>query len=426
MKLISSILFLLGFISSTAQNAKPHEIVNVERFGFNKSNPNNSLSLQKAIDYCAGDSSCRIIIPGGKFIFRTPVLIDNTPIIGSEDGTTQFVVAEEFEFNKSLSSPRNGAFLYNKGFKRSFDAATANDITLKNINIISDAESKSPLTSTTLLLANVQNGVITNCSFTSKKNASMLKNTLVDLYSCVKNLTMSNCKLNNYNQKSSGGGMWVRNQTSGGGDTKNTTENIILTNIEIKQAGKDEALSIFGSGGLTQHITVNHCTFYGIASSINHSVLLSIIPLDGKYGGQYAAVKNVSVMNSTFIDSNYRNYILRVGGNAEKDRDNICEDITIENNTFFACSKVISNNSSVIRCVKNIGSNIIAKNNKINSCNIVPVAIYGFNTVSGNNIDGNILIGIYGADHVENNTIKFKNRALVNCGKSLNNIVLKK
>lgn len=395
-------------------------LIRVQNFGVKESNQDNSKYLQKAIDSAGRLSNAQIIFPAGDFKFAAPVRINNAPIIGVK-GKTKFILVKNFKFNEKFALPRKSAFIYNESYGRTYIPTTANSIFIKNISFESLIEADSLKTSTILLLGNIKGGSIKNCTFFAKKNKSQLRNTVVDLYSCVKNLDISDCEISNLNEKDYGGGMWVRNQTSGGTDNNNATENITIRKVKFNQASSDEALSIFGSIGLTRNITVDSCIFNGLTTSTPHSVLLSILPLEGRGGGNFTRVSNIRISNSVFVDSSYRNYILRVGGNSKADRDNVCDSILISGNTFYSRSKNSDQRCSVIMNVPNIGVRIDVIGNRIFSDNAASYGIRGFQNVTDNKIASKrIGIGVFESSRVENNNIDVAKHGILK-GKNLKN-----
>jgi hypothetical protein len=363
---------------------KPKDkIVDARSFGFSASNEDNSVALQRAVDFCGNDSSYIIKMPAGSFKFNGPVALGSAKLLGDSIQQTEFLISKGFRFNSSLPTRQSRACFYNKGFASKYISSKSNTIQIENIRFVSQAESDAVPVITVLLLGNVSSGEIKDCDFIAQTNNSPASNTLIDVNSCVKNLVFSNCKVHNFNDKSQGGGMWIRNQSYEGGNPENFTENILLYKVEFKQAASDEALSIFGSMGMTRHVNVIQCSFYGLRSSKTHSVLVSVFPLESQLGGNYTGVRDISIINCLFIDSSFRNYILRIGGSSLKDHDNICENIVVNGNTFYSYSNASTPKASIILRVPNKGNNICANNNIIFNKSDGPIG-YGIRGFSEN------------------------------------------
>lgn len=326
-----------------------------------------------------------VLVPPGVYHIKSPIYLDDSPLRGVE-GQTTIVMDEDFIFD-NVSSPRNGACFYNTKFSSVFNDASANMINIDGINFQMNVESNTNIVGNILLLANVKEGRISNCNFNAKKNVTNMANTLIDNYACVKNLTYENCVCSNYNEKNIGGVMWVRNLTFDASSDNNVTEGIRLYGVTMNHASTDEALAVFGSIGVVRDVIVDKCHFNGLPTSVLHSVLVSVYPQQPS-GGTTAAVYNIKILNSTFTDEYYLNYILRVG----RDSDTLskCDNIVISNNTFNSLApyrKDREHSQYVILNVKNQGF-VEATDNKIFVKDILDYGIYGFNKTTGNYIYG--------------------------------------
>jgi hypothetical protein len=195
-----------------------------------------------------------VILPPKQFLISSTLTANQ--IIGIA-GYSVLVMASDFTFGYYRYA------LKNSGFNTIYNPSTAKSILYSGFSIESAPNSSRSF----VLLGNVSSGVIENCSFSVSKviiegaTRPITVDSLLDLYSCCKNITIRNNRFYNLtesygtNRISGGGGgcLWVRNIRTSTADSY-VTENIYIHNNYFEHNTTDECVAIYGVRWPTRNV----------------------------------------------------------------------------------------------------------------------------------------------------------------------------
>jgi hypothetical protein len=306
--------------------------------------------------------------------------------------------------------------LMNSNFSLSYSSTTAQHIRIEGVDIIAF---KSAAGGGFIGLANISSGQIDNVVAVTSSSSRI--DSFIDLYAVVKNVTIRRCNLQNLTQAGSAGGcVWIRNLTSDGTQTYNITENITFEDNYLGHTGFDEAIAVYGVGGMTRRVMIRQNTIEGLVSVTPHGTLASTFPLGASQGGTAnAAIQDVIWENNRFIDVNFQNEVLRFGTSA--DAAYKCQNVKSVNNAFYAQMPAANTGSIVLRNIKCTFDSIYSGNSSENdyidtqgSPNQVNSGISGFDTVINPTIAGALYTGITGGA-VTGGSVEAYYRAFYQC-----------
>lgn len=387
-----------GFIKTT------QDYINIKDFYGAKTDGTNTITEIKAAINDAEILGKGLFFPPGSYTIKGQMYLKNIPICGVPR-KTKIIIESDFAFTETIAG-RNYSCILSNDFQGQ-TTAFANEINIYGIDFDFRLLSSPNGDPNLLGLANVKKGNIENCHF--KINAglgSTVKATAIDLWACVKNLNIRNCKVENLNESTAGGCIWIRNITNSGATAANDVDNIVIDNCYLTSATKDEPLAVYGVQGVTKNIVISNTYVEGLTSSQDRSVLVSVFPLNnGSSQGQYASINNVRIYKCNFKDYFFSSHVLRIGQSS--DTSNYCDNVTIED-CYFDVLKAVSGTGYCMRNIKNQGNNIKAIHNSINvdtTGQSLTYGISGFDKVFLNYLKGKIGNGIDLSVDVSNNKI---------------------
>lgn len=157
-------------------------------------------------------------------------------------------------FNYS-ASPNSQWAVTNKHFSTSFNSATADEIYLHDLDFCSYQFGQGG--KGIVAIANTKKSEIININSYTAPGNTQYHDSVFDIYACNSHLTMRKCYMLNATQSpTEGGGVWVRNNTANGALAANVSSDILIEDNHFATTSVDEALSVFGVGGLIQRVTV--------------------------------------------------------------------------------------------------------------------------------------------------------------------------
>lgn len=286
----------------------------------------------------ANAAGLAVILPAGPIVISHTVVVDR--LIGIP-GKSKIILASDF----TTTGFANQFCIINSSFGQSYNESTANEV----LHYGYDIETTPHAGRSILGLANVRGGLIDRVNITANQYISGGKpvaiDALIDLYACVKNVTIRRCILSQLTgaygttKVSAGGGgcMWIRNLRSTGGTAElNVTEHNIVHSNVFNHYSSDEALAIYGVRGHTRYNEVHHNRFYGLDSvGAYHPVLVSCFPLNDGSGaglGDTAAVYENTIHDNYINDRSFLYNVLKIGNSA--DPSNLCYGNKLARNTL--------------------------------------------------------------------------------------------
>jgi len=287
------------------------------------------------------------------------------------------------------------AYIINAGYSRTYDDNTAQQIYMEGLEFElkqSDLNSYNML----LALANVKKGSIKDCNFiTDAKSENFV--TLIDLYSCCKNINIENCKFTNMTAASKGSCIWVRNQTLPEKSIENVTENIIINQCSFKQNSDDEILAVYSSVGVVRKVTVRDSVFRDLSD--RNIKVFSAYSSENRF---YGTVNDISFTGNKIFSDSIRNFIITVGGPDRKNKVSNIEiadnEIHISGDTDQKCAVIYINDIGTDVDDVRVIRNLISAGNLNNSS-----GIYNASLAEKNTINGNLYRGIVYGDARSNN-----------------------
>lgn len=388
--------------------------VNVLDFGAVGDGVTDDAAAIQAADTAARAAKTSVVFEGKTYLIKSPLTI-SVPWFGVS-GQTIIEIPSDFVYDTGSFDPRRYSAITNLNCAAAYNDNTADEVYISGIKFVDDGD----LNGDTMGLANVKAGCISDCVF--EATTSFVK-TPLDLFACVKNLTVERCKILNLTENASGGGgMWVRNITSDGTLAANVTENIQIVDCYFEQTALDEAFAIYGVLGLTKNIRVSRCTFNGsIASAVKHGNLATAFPLGN---GANAAVQDVVFSECRFETDNFINHVLRIGQTG--DELFVCKDIRVEN-CYFKASLPAAGTSAVARNIANTGGNITFVNNIVDaegSANTITQGVLAFDLAADTTVIGNLSEGFSNCSVVDACISKsITGNAAVNCARITNSVL---
>ncbi|MHB8065128.1 MAG: hypothetical protein ACYDG2_21345 [Ruminiclostridium sp.] len=276
-----------------------------------------------------------------------------------------------------------------------------------------------------LELANIKGANIRNCKFISDVISSNYV-TLVDIYSCCKNVKIENCSFENMTNASKGSCIWVRNQTQLEKHDENVTENITINKCTFKQNSADEILAVYSSIGDVKKVKVMNSVFNDY-SDMNVKIFATYSSEDKYYG----TVEDIKFDNNKIFSEVISNFIITVSGPNRKNKvSNIVisnNDIKIENDTDNKCVIIYVNDIETNVHGVDVVNNTIRVNKLLNSTGIYNASYTRTNIITGelsrgivygesykNVIDGS-LQGIVSSSIVQENKI-YNCKIGISCG----------
>jgi hypothetical protein len=370
-----------------------------------------SAAIQAADTYALANNKA-VSFDGITYLIKSPLTI-SSPWIGVA-GKTTIKVSSDFVYPSGAFDPRRYSAITNLNCANQFNESTADNVYISGIEFLDNGETGG---ADTIGLANVKGGNISDCVFVADTSVGR---TPLDLFACVKNLTVERTKIYNLTENAvGGGGLWVRNITGNGALALNTTENICIVDCYFEHTAIDEALAIYGVNGLTKNVRVSRCTFNGtVASAQKHGNLVTAFPLGSTSD---AAVQDIVFSECRFESNNFINHVLRIGQTPDAART--CKDIRIEN-CYFKADLPAAGTSAVVRNIPCVGGNITFTNNIVDAEGSTNQILYGvqeFNTVTNSTVLGNLTNAFGLCDAVDICTTKsVAGSAVFNCTKVSN------
>ncbi|MBC8062939.1 MAG: hypothetical protein H7Y18_20095 [Clostridiaceae bacterium] len=332
-------------------------------------------------------------IPKGNFLCKSQIRIkgENIKVFGVK-GESKIVF--DSDLYNSVEKGAVSAYIINDSYSRSFDHSTAQNITIDGI-IFELKQKDDNFYNFILMFANVKGGNIQNCSFISDFSSENFV-TLLDLYSCCKNLKINNCTFKNMTGSSKGSCIWVRNLTMSEESAENVTENISISKCTFTQNSADEILAVYSSIGDVKKVDVRDSIFNDF-SDINVKIFATYSS-ENKY---YGTVEDVIFDNNKIISEFMNNFTITVGG---PNRKNLVSNIVISNNDIKIEDD--TDNKGIIIYINDIETNvqnITVINNTIKVNKLLnSTGIYNANLAKSNSIIGELKRGIVYGESYEN------------------------
>lgn len=226
----------------------------------------------------------------------------------------------------------NQFMVINSAFAQGFIPATANEILYKDFDFVLSPTSNGSVFG----LGNVRKGLIERLNVSALRaiNSGDGKpyaiDSLIDLYTCVKQVEVRGCDLRNvtgaygFNKISEFGGacMWIRNLSANGLDPLNVTEGNWVHHNTMAHMTSDEVIAIFGVRGITRGNKIHHNKITGLASidGVYHSTFIACFPLNDGSGpslGATAAVHDNEIAFNDIEDGGCLYDVVRIGNGAD-------------------------------------------------------------------------------------------------------------
>jgi hypothetical protein len=242
--------------------------------------------------------------------------------------------------------------IVNEHFNQAYNASTADRCSYRGFGVVTTPTRPQSL----IGIANAdyldvdQLFLQANRSINPATSKPYIVDGLLDIYASVRGGSIRRSKLNQLtgayktNRVDGGGGgcIWVRNYALDGTAAGSMTENILITDNDVRHYTTDEAIAIYGVQGRTHHVRVigNRVTSLEavdlglpLSESIYRASLLSCFPLNNGTGalkGATAAVYNNEIADNVIIDRSTLYNTIRVGNSP--DAGQRCENNVSRNN----------------------------------------------------------------------------------------------
>jgi hypothetical protein len=386
-----------------------------------------------------------------------PIVVAQTAALNKIFGTpgkSKIILAPDF----TKTGFGNQFCLLSETFSQAYNDTTAAEVAYYGFDI----ETSPNVGRSILGLANVRRGLIDRVNIRANRvnngpgGKPIAVDSLIDLYACVKNVTIRRSLLENITgawgvtrvSEGGGGAIWIRNLRSAAGNASdNVTEGNVVENCRIRHQTSDEALAIFGVRGPTRDNVVRNNKIYGLDSTdAYHSGLVSCFPLDDGSGaglGSTAAVYD-NLFESNRIESRSFLYnVFRIGNTADANR--LCFNNRSRGNTivayrssdaatgpkaiWVAAGSVGSDPdiaSKAMRCIEgtvavaypgvNSGNDSVDDSVDCQGLAQTNAAFSGFQSVVNPTIKQNCFTGLESCSLVDGGRIQAYGRTVYNCG----------
>lgn len=356
-----------------------------------------------------------LFFSGKEYLIKSALTV-STPWYGVT-GKTKIAVSSSFVYPVGAPDPRRYSAITNLNAANAYNQSTADVFVMRGFEIVDNGGSGG---ADTLGLSNIKGGLISDCIVSALTSSIR---TPLDIFACVKNLTIKRSRFSNLTQNTTGGGAaWVRNITNNGALSANTTENVHFDDCIFEQTALDEAFAVYGVQGMSRGIRATNCLFDGtLPSTQKHGTLVTVFPLGGNAS---AAVRDVVFSGCTFKSNNFIDHVLRVGSSSDSAR--VCDDIHFDCCTLTADLKAAAT-TAVARYIPCVGSNVTFTNNTVNAEASTVQLTYGvqrFSKITGTTISGNIATALADSPFVDGCITKSITGSIaINCLRISNSIL---
>jgi len=164
------------------------------------------------------------------------------------------IIAVAASFNYS-ASPNSQFAVTNKHFSTSFNSATADEIYIDGLDFCSHQQGQGG--KGIYAFSNTKKSEHININSYTAIGNTQYHDSVFDVYACNNHFTIRKCYFaNNTQSPTEGGGVWIRNNTSNGALAANISADGLVEDNHFATSSVDEALSVFGVGGLMERVTV--------------------------------------------------------------------------------------------------------------------------------------------------------------------------
>lgn len=404
--------------------------------------------------YDANSLGLPLSLPSGTIKLRR--FIPNLCSFFGEPNRTTIIIDDVISFTGAADA----SHVFQTAWVRTYSSITAKSIFIKDVIIsISPQQNFACFGFTNVKSLLIDNVTISTGTTVNPATGYPFKvDSLIDLYACVKNARITNCKLSNTTyargaaspfDSGGGGEIWVRNlcgSAAVGADLANATENIEIDHNIFTHNTSDEGLAVYGVVGMTRNVKIHHNTFYGTAfdsTKLNyHNTLISVFPLAHATLGTNASVEDVWVTDNWIEDKSWMYSVVRFGNSADTASTNLCRRIRSSGNKVLAYVSTDATYSPhftwisagspgvdpalanlAIRAVQVPGTFGAYKDAALTSDNdtvivtgdLVFNGFNGFDSVNNPTTLGNVWHGVFSCDTVFGGNIEASNACYYNC-----------
>ncbi|PYG89504.1 pectate lyase-like protein [Ruminiclostridium sufflavum DSM 19573] len=403
-------------------------VTNAKSYGATGSGTtDDSAAIQSAVDYVSSIGGGTVFIPSGIFLVRNCIRLRNKVNLSGLKGSSIIKIDDTFKGNGSPNSisvfPN---VLWNEHSQNTFDSATADSFTIKDLTFI-HSSSLSSLNSI-ILLRNTNGVTIDSCEFSMSGKASALA---VYAYSCNYYMRICNNKIINMTGADTGGGIWVSNLTNIPDET-NMTCDVSIEGNSFTSNSSAESLAIYGRDGIIKNTAVSGNKFLTLKNkSKPQSKVFSI------YGRTYytastgTGVENIIVANNLFNVEEFGAAVIAVGSSVSL-TDKI-KNVLIDSNIINFKTEIPDTNATcILGYDTGTAENIKVSNNIISNTGNIPCkyGIYKMWNVERNHVKGAYAkacisdcinaVNNYLYDNMQPNSAAIKNSSYI-CGNVVQN-----